>query len=81
MGQALAGAGKTQEAIDALQSGLSVAVLDDWEYRLRASALLAQLFEKAGKPELAAIQYRQVLAQTYRPELRRQAEAFFERVR
>lgn len=78
LGRALGASGRTEEAARVLEQGLAAAGLDDWEFTLRARALLAELYEKLGRRELAALQYRLVLAQSYRRDLREQAERFLD---
>ena len=68
---------RADEAIAFLEAALARAGQDDWEYRMRAHALLGELYRDKGWTERAAGQYRIVLDNSYRTELREQAQAFF----
>ncbi len=76
LGQALADAGREAEALAQLESALAGAGGDDWEYTARARDLLASLYARRGDRERAAQQYRLVLRDESRHELRARAEAF-----
>ena len=67
---------RTTEAIRVLEGALVQAGRDDWEYRMRARSLLAELYVKAGRTGDAAAQYRLVLDRSYRLDLIEKANAF-----
>ena len=76
LGQALADAGRDAEAVPQLESALAGAGSDDWEYTARARDLIAGLYARRGDRERAAQQYRLLLRDEPRHELRARAEAF-----
>ncbi|MFB3140093.1 MAG: MBL fold metallo-hydrolase [Candidatus Acidiferrales bacterium] len=76
LGEALNQAGQQEEAIRVLERGLAGAGRSDWEHRMKARALLADLYGAAGNVQLATKQYRLILAGSYRTELRRHAADF-----
>jgi len=76
LGRALADLGRDDEAATRLETALAAAGGDDWEYTARARDLLASLYARRGDRELAAQQYRLVLRDEPRLELRARAEAF-----
>ena len=76
LGQALVDAGQHAEAVAQLESALAGAGGDDWEYTARARDLVAGLYVRRGDRERAAQQYRLVLRDEPRQELRERAEAF-----
>jgi L-ascorbate metabolism protein UlaG (beta-lactamase superfamily) len=71
-------AGRKTEAVAGLESALAAAGRDDWEYPARARDLLARLYAERGDRERAAQQYRLVLRDEARHELRARAQAFLE---
>ncbi len=76
--RALSRAGKDGDAVAVLESAIArSAGQDDWEYVLRARALLAALYVKAGERDAAASQFRIILQNAHRTELTEQAQAFF----
>lgn len=76
LGQALADAGREDEAVRLLEAALAAAGGDDWEYTARARDLLAGLYVRCGDRGRAAQQYLLVLRDEARHELRARAEAF-----
>ena len=74
--RALAQSGDTAGAMDVLEKALARAGRDDWEYRMRARSLLAELYQAAGRSSEAATQHRIVLANSYRTDLLEKARAF-----
>ena len=72
----LAQSRRTTEAIRVLEAAIVRAGRDDWEYRMRARSLLAELYVKADRRGDAAAQYRLVLDRSYRLDLIEQAKAF-----
>jgi L-ascorbate metabolism protein UlaG (beta-lactamase superfamily) len=70
---------RTTEAIRVLERALVRAGRDDWEYRMQARSLLAELYVKAGRSGDAAAQYRLVRDQSYRLDLIEKANAFLEK--
>ena len=72
----IAEAGRDAEAVAALETALAAAGQDDREFTARARDLLAGLYAKRGDGERAAQQYRLVLRDEPRLELRARAEAF-----
>ena len=76
LARALADAGREAEAVGVLEPLLAGAGGDDWEMTARARDLLAGLYARRGDRERAAQQYRLVLRDEPRHELRARAEAF-----
>jgi tetratricopeptide (TPR) repeat protein len=76
LGQAFVDAGRDDEAVGLLEPALAGAGSDDWEYTARARDVLAGLYARRGDRVRAAQQYRLVLRDEYRHELRARAEAF-----
>ncbi len=74
----LAQSRRTTEAIRVLEGALVRAGRDDWEYRMHARSLLAELYVKAGRTGDAAAQYRLILDRSYRLDLIEKAKAFLE---
>jgi hypothetical protein len=72
----VAGSGDTDGAIAVLEAALARAGRDDWQYRMSARSLLAGLYAKTGRAELAAEQHRIVLDNSYRTELLDEAKAY-----
>jgi L-ascorbate metabolism protein UlaG (beta-lactamase superfamily) len=66
--------GKSKEAMHVLEQALAGAVMDDWEYRMRSRSLLGELYEKAGRGEDAARQYRIVIRNSHRRVLLEKAQ-------
>jgi len=69
-------AGRIPQAVSGLETALAAAGRDDWEYTARARDLLARLYAERGDRERAAQQYRLVLRDEPRHELRARAQAF-----
>jgi len=76
LGRALVDLEQDEEAAAALERALAGAGGDDWEMTARARDLLAGLYARRGDRERAAQQYRLVLRDEPRHELRARAEAF-----
>ncbi len=76
LGRALVDVGQDDQAARVLEPALAAAGSDDWEYTARARDLLAGLYAKRGDAERAAQQYRLVLRDESRHELRQRADAF-----
>jgi L-ascorbate metabolism protein UlaG (beta-lactamase superfamily) len=68
--------GKPAEAKDVLERALVLSARDDWEYRMRARALLAKLYLSDGRTQDAAEQYRVVVQNSRRTKLLDEARAF-----
>jgi L-ascorbate metabolism protein UlaG (beta-lactamase superfamily) len=77
--EALAQSGRSEEAIGVIEKSLSHAARADWQYRMQAHSLLAELYEKAGQLGLAAEHHRIVLQGSYRTALKDKARRFLER--
>ncbi len=65
-------------AVSILEAALARAARDDWQYRMSARSLLAELYAAEGRTEEASEQHRIVLQQSYRTELLDKAKAFLE---
>ncbi|MFQ5790811.1 MAG: MBL fold metallo-hydrolase [Acidobacteriota bacterium] len=76
--RALSQGARSDEAIEVLETVLARAGRDDWEYRMRARSLLAELYRKEDRTEEAAEQYRMVLENTHRLDLREKARRFLD---
>ncbi len=76
LGRTIAEAGRAAEAVAVLETALAAAGRDDREFTARARDLLGGLYAKRGDRERAAEQYRLVLRDEPRLELRARAEAF-----
>lgn len=74
--RAVAATGSDARATAILESALARSAEDDWEYRLRAHALLGSLYAKQGRHAAARSQYRIVLRNARRTELLDEARAF-----
>jgi L-ascorbate metabolism protein UlaG (beta-lactamase superfamily) len=72
----LAQSGDAGTAIAVLESALARAARDDWQNRMSARSLLAELYAAAGRTAEAHEQHRIVLQQSYRTELLNKAKAF-----
>jgi tetratricopeptide (TPR) repeat protein len=81
LARALADAGRTGEAVAGLEAALAGAGSDDREYTARARDLLAGLYAARGDRERAAQQYRLVLREEPRQELRARAEGYLATLR
>lgn len=77
--RALGEAKRYAEATTVLERALAGAILDDWEFRCRAHALLGNLYEIAEEWDSARIQYLWVTRHSYRPELLDQAGEFLDK--
>jgi L-ascorbate metabolism protein UlaG (beta-lactamase superfamily) len=79
-GTALKAAGRTDEAMRAFEQGLKQAPRDDWERTLQVRGELAQLYDAAGRKDLAEEQYRAILphAHTYLGSLHDSAVRYLE---
>ncbi|MEM7353460.1 MAG: MBL fold metallo-hydrolase [Acidobacteriota bacterium] len=64
-------------AIQALERALAGAGRDDWGTTAYVRAQLARLYDESDQPELAARQYRLILASSHQLPLRERAEEFF----
>ncbi len=73
---ALHRSGRGEEAIPVLEAALAAAQRDDWEYRMRAHSLLAELYHARGLEREAAEQHRIVLHSRYRADLVEKARAY-----
>ncbi len=67
---------RDQEAIPVLEAALARAHREDWEYRMRAHSLLAELYQVRGLEQEAAEQHRIVLAAGYRTDLVEKARIY-----
>ena len=76
LGRALADAGRDTDAVAVLETALAAAGLDDREFTARCRDLLAGPYAKRGDRIRAAQQYRLVLRDEPRHELRDRARAF-----
>ena len=74
----VAQSGDANEAIAVLEAALARAARGDWQYRMSARSLLAELYAANGCTEAASEQHRIVLQQSYRTELLDKAKAFLE---
>jgi L-ascorbate metabolism protein UlaG (beta-lactamase superfamily) len=74
--QVLAQSSRAPEAVGVLERALARAARDDWEYRMRARSLLAELYAGEGRVEEAAAQHRIVLDRSHRLELIEKARGF-----
>ena len=74
--RALAQSGQAAEAMKVLEKALAGAGRDDWEYRMRSRALLAELYAAAGRRDEAVEQSRIVRDNAQRSELIDKANAF-----
>ena len=68
--------GKPEEAIPVLETALARAMHDDWEYRMRAHSLLAELYHARGLEREASEQQRIVLQSNYRTDLVEKARTY-----
>jgi Tfp pilus assembly protein PilF len=78
LAHALHGLRHDDEAAALLERALASAAQQDAEYVVRARALLAELYAARGQRELAAAQYRLILAESPRPAFLRAARVFFD---
>ncbi|HEX9187034.1 MAG TPA: MBL fold metallo-hydrolase [Vicinamibacteria bacterium] len=76
LGRLLSDAGRDDEALATLEKALAGAGSDDREYTARARDLLAGVYVRRGESARAAQQYRLVLQNEERRELRARAESF-----
>jgi len=70
--------GDANAAIAVLEAALARAARGDWQFRMSARSLLAELYAANGRTEEASEQHRIVLQQSYRTELLDKAKAFLE---
>lgn len=74
----VAQSGDTAAAISVLETGLTRAARGDWQFRMSARSLLAELYAAEGHMAEASEQYRIVAQQSYRTELVEKAKTFLE---
>lgn len=74
----LAQSGDKSAAIAVLETALARAARGDWQFRLSARTLLAELYAAEGRTTEASEQYRIVAQQSYRTELLEKAKTFLE---
>ena len=74
----LAQSGDKGAAVAVLETALARAARGDWQFRMSARALLAELYAAEGRTAEASEQYRIVAQQSYRTELLEKAKTFLE---
>ena len=74
----LAQSGDAKGATAVLETALARAGRGDWQNRMQARSLLAELYAKDGRVDEAAVQHRIVLQNSYRTELLEKARAYLE---
>ena len=70
--------GDAKSAVAVLETAIARAGRDDWQNRMGARSLLAELYAQEGRVDEAAVQHRIVLQNSYRTELLDKARAYLQ---